>query len=470
MHDTTLKKSLPSYYSARPRSWENGWLPPMDVDSLQQQSPDRSSSPFPATANLTLETGGSLCLHVDVLGDDGQGGPSMGTGGGESFLLQAHRLDAGGGEPRVWGAVVGEDGGRRRRELVALGGVLRRPVGGRALDVAAVEEADGALSLSIKERVEKGKKLVLRTTRLGPALSPGDSLGRALSGAAAQLARARGQLEEAEREKAVLRGEHEKMQEVLRMRVADKDWVQSELLAKFNMVLNAKRAKIAELQERLRSKGERGAELEEGDDRRGAGGKPEGARTASKKKRGRGRESAVSQGPTGVVGDEGEDAKEGGGSGRRPFWRRAPVRGGRGSAAGGGAGDGSHGGGEDSGGEGAEEGIWGCHTGHADVLPAPVDTTEVHGGLEELFKARRGPRSGSLITASTGDGGRGDGRLPESKGDLGEHGAGRGGRTEFLGRREAPGRSAAPRATPGVTEELARTPKKSYGLLDSDSD
>lgn len=442
----------------------------MDVDTLQQQSPDRSSSPFPATANLTLETGGSLCLHVDILGD-GQGGASMGTGGGESFLLQAHRLDAGGGEPRVWGAVVaaGEDGERRRRELVALGGVLRRPVGGRALDVAAVEEADGALSLSIKERVEKGKKLVLRTTRLGPAPSPGDSLGRALSGAAAQLARTWGLLEEAEREKAVLRGEHEKMQEVLRMRVADKDWVQSELLAKFNLVLNAKRAKIAELQERLRSKGERGAELEEGDDRRGAGGKPEGARTASKKKRGHGRESAVSQGPTGV-GDEDADAKEGGGSGRRASWRRVPVRGGRGSAAGGGAGEGSHGGGEDPGGEGAEEGIGGGHIGHADVLPAPVGTTEVHGGLEELFKARRRPRSGSLTAASTGDGGRGDGRLPESKGDLGEHGAGRGGRTEFLGRREAPGRSAAPRATPGVTEELARTPKKSYGLLDSDSE
>eukprot|EP00624_Nannochloropsis_granulata_P007894 evm.model.NODE_9949_length_46820_cov_28.931910.7 len=244
-------------------SSSSGAAAPIDVDPLVLPD-NQQSSLFPVAANVTTDTV-PLCLFLDKHG----GGSPKGDGEEDAFfVMQVHQQqgDAQEKESRVWTATIpaGETAGK----MATLAELLRRPEAITTLEVVSSsstevegKEAAAAATLSIKQVVEKGKKVLLKPTVLRATDAPVRSLAMALSRTATQLAHVQRALLAAERQNSLYQEEHGKMQGLLLMEVAKKDRVQEELMFKFNLLLNTKRAKIVELLQRLGEK-ERGVEEE----------------------------------------------------------------------------------------------------------------------------------------------------------------------------------------------------------------
>jgi len=249
-------------------SSSSGAAAPIKVDPLVLSYNEQSSF-FPVAANVTTDTV-PLCLFLDK-----QGCRQKEDGEEEAFfIVQVHHEqgDAQKKEPQVWTATIpaGETAGK----MVTLAELLRSPETVTTLEVISSlstqkeDKLAAGATLTIKQVVEKGKKVLLKPTVLRATDAPVGSLAMALSRTATQLAHAHCALLAAERLNSLYQEEHEKMQGLLMMEVANKDRVQEELMFKFNLLLNTKRAKIAELLQRV---GEKETEAEMTDEEEGGG-------------------------------------------------------------------------------------------------------------------------------------------------------------------------------------------------------
>jgi len=269
-------------------SSSSGVAAAMDIDPPHQQQPQPQpqSTLFPVAANVTTTPDKAvLTLYLEKHGggslDDEEEDKDT------SFLVQVHyqqQGEEGREEPRVWtaripaketaGKTATIPAGDTARKMATLAKLLRRPEALKSLEVAFESSStEEEATLTIKQLEDRGKRVLLKAVVLHVTDAPARSLATALSRTATQLAQAQRALLAAENQNGLYQEEHEKMQKVLDMRVADKEKVQEELMSKFNLLLNTKRAKIAELLQRSGEKEEE--EVEVTDEEEGGEGEDE---------------------------------------------------------------------------------------------------------------------------------------------------------------------------------------------------